>query len=552
MIFNTFKKVTSSGDTYAQVPSGGRLDFLSGSTLNVAGTFATTAAMSIGSQANTAGSGVTLSASSVGALRVFADDNGASVADSVRGIQARTLLTVDQTGGSIRSLQGQLKMLTGVDVTSGIYTALQGYVEMAGTHSAKTGSTFSCIDASMEITTALTVDSGGEAFGIHVETTGAGTITNNGTCAAIGVTKASGAAKWPIGLYVVGTDAIIGGLIGRFATSAATTSAIPFATTQDIWTDGQLSTFEVHGSSASDLTSAYCAKVGRFRHVITTSSGSVAHETYGLMGQVVVKATTLTHLHSGLIGTFEGHTSGVVLNSTYTTGGHAGVISRIGGHAAITCTTPLYGFLAWNNASAAVASGTLAAYGTAVLSTSYQWPKGLYIPSGSCTLPIDVTSSVMGAAGRIAKFYGSCAAGNMGDGYGAVETDLTLSGTVAGMVAASSTWVNVTGASVDAGSQTVCVRNDGIYVTATGTPMDGATAIIGGRLQYVAEGGGNPGALYLWQTNISDNVLTALFSVNTIEDMGGSSGAASSGGYKIPFVKFANSGTVYYINMYTS
>ena len=35
MIFNTFKKYTSGSDTYAIVPSGGRLDFLSGSSLNI-------------------------------------------------------------------------------------------------------------------------------------------------------------------------------------------------------------------------------------------------------------------------------------------------------------------------------------------------------------------------------------------------------------------------------------------------------------------------------------------------------------------------------------
>lgn len=205
MIFNTFKKTsTSACVAYTEVPSGSRLDFLSGSTLNVAGTFASTAALSIGSQANTSGSGIALSASATGALRVFADDNGASIGDSVRCLQGRTLLTIDQTGGTIRSVQGQLKMLTGIDVTSGIYTAVQGYVEMAGTHSAKTGSTFSCIDASMEIGTALTVDSGGEAFGVHIETTGAGTITNNGTCAALGITKASGAASWPYGIYLSG------------------------------------------------------------------------------------------------------------------------------------------------------------------------------------------------------------------------------------------------------------------------------------------------------------------------------------------------------------
>ena len=135
-------------------------------------------------------------------MRVYADDAGASIGVSSRNFLARTLLTVDQDGGSIRSVMGQLKLADGVDVTTGIYTAVQGYLEMAGTHVAQTGSTLSCIDASMEIVTALTVDSGGEACGIHVETTGAGTITNNGTCAGILVDKASGAADWPVGLSV--------------------------------------------------------------------------------------------------------------------------------------------------------------------------------------------------------------------------------------------------------------------------------------------------------------------------------------------------------------
>jgi hypothetical protein len=170
----------------------------------------------------------------------------------------------------------------------------------------------------------------------------------------------------------------------------------------------------------------------------------------------------------------------------------------------------------------------------------------------NATNGIETSLAAIGANGRIAKFAGTCAAGNMGDGYGAVETELTLSGTVAGMVAASSTWVNVTGASVACGSNVICTRNDGIYVTATGTPMANATAIIGGRLQYVADGGGNPGALYLWQTNIYDNVLTALLSVNTIADMGGSTGAASGNDYKIPLFKDETAGQVWYVNIYHS
>jgi len=186
------------------------------------------------------GSGVKLTSTHTGAVKIYADDGGASIASSVRGLLSRTLLTVDQTGSSIRAAMGQLKLATGVDVQSGIYTGLQGYVELAGTHSAKTGSTFSCIDASAEITTALTVDSGGEFFGIHVETTGAGTITNNGTCAAIGITKASGAASWPVGLSVGTSIATTGISIGTCTTGVTigdTTTAVAVTGTA---TDGIL------------------------------------------------------------------------------------------------------------------------------------------------------------------------------------------------------------------------------------------------------------------------------------------------------------------------
>ena len=193
------------------------------------------------------------------------------------------------------------------------------------------------------------------------------------------------------------------------------------------------------------------------------------------------------------------------------------------------------------------------------MSGTTSWTKGLYLQAActtgididNATIAIDATCAAIGATGRIAKFYGTCAAGNMGDGYGAVETDLTLTGTAAGMVAASSTWVNMA-ASSSGGGNLITPRNDGIYVSATGTPMSASKAVMGGRFHYVAEGGGNPGSLFLFSTNISDNALTAIFDVNAIDDLGGSSGAASSGGYKIPFVKFVNSGTVYYINLYTS
>jgi len=150
-----------------------------------------------------AGSGIALSSDDRSAVAVYGDDNGLSIASNVYNLRTRLLLTVDQAGASIRALMAQLKCADGVDVETGIYTASQGYLELAGTHIAKNGATLSCIDASLEIGTKLTTNVGGEACGIHVETTGAGTITNNGTCAGILIDKAAGAADWPMGLYVL-------------------------------------------------------------------------------------------------------------------------------------------------------------------------------------------------------------------------------------------------------------------------------------------------------------------------------------------------------------
>jgi len=160
--------------------------------------------------------------------------------------------------------------------------------------------------------------------------------------------------------------------IGIFASSAATNRAVPFRTTQNVYSDGQLSTMEVHGSSDANLTSAYSAKCGRYRHVINIgSSGAVAHETYGLMGQLVVKQATLQHLHAGLIGTFEGHTSGVVINGSYAYGA-AGVMARVGGGGAITATKPVCGMVSfWNGA--ALAGGKSIGFGNAHVTTAWSY-----------------------------------------------------------------------------------------------------------------------------------------------------------------------------------
>ncbi len=171
----------------------------------------------------TAGSGIPISSTQTGAVKVYSDDVGVNINSSVRGFLSRFLLTIDQTGGSIRALMGQLKFANLIDVMTGVYTANQGYVELAGTSIAKGYAHLSCFDASLEIGSSLTVNQYGKVAGIYIETTGTGTITvdSGGLMAGVVVTKASGAASWPIGVLISGADVIQGINVGSFSSTDA-------------------------------------------------------------------------------------------------------------------------------------------------------------------------------------------------------------------------------------------------------------------------------------------------------------------------------------------
>jgi len=157
-----------------------------------------------GTYSSEADNGIVLSSTNTRPVSFLFDDSGSDLTGgNYRAVLSRILLTVDQSACTINAIRGQLKMLDLVDVATGIYAPVQGYLEMAGTHVIKADATFSCFSASMEIGTSMTVNNDGEAAGIHVETTGAGTITNNGTCAGILIDKATGAADWPVGVRVL-------------------------------------------------------------------------------------------------------------------------------------------------------------------------------------------------------------------------------------------------------------------------------------------------------------------------------------------------------------
>jgi len=157
-----------------------------------------------GTYQSTADGGVILDSTNKYNAGFLADDSGSNIGDSVRNVLARTLLTATQSGGSIRSLMGQLKILTDIDVGTGVYTAVQGYIELVGNTDVATGGKMSGMDISLEVASGatFTIDSGGLFAGLKIETTGAGTITNNGTCAAIYIDDGGTVTDWPVGIDI--------------------------------------------------------------------------------------------------------------------------------------------------------------------------------------------------------------------------------------------------------------------------------------------------------------------------------------------------------------
>ncbi len=345
--------------------------------------------------------------------------------------------------------------------------------------------------------------------------------------------------------------------IGNWKAAQASGNAVLFATGMDFNSDGQLDVMGSFGESTSDLTSAYSAKAGRFRHLITAEADTVFNqETYGLIGQLSVKNGSLNHYHGGLMGTFETGT----LCHIQTSYGAGAVIARMGGSGTtVESGGLLAGFLSIQHMSAFTATGTMAAFATHKTADGIAWPIGLYMQTGSVDKAgvlnvgsdgLYVTVAALTSGDAYSGIRSIVTANDNTNTYGAAgyfQTDLT--GTIAGTVYGMGSWINM-GASSVGGSNMICAQDNGIWVPTAGAPMASAKAVIGMRMEYVAEGGEDPGSLFLFSTNIYDNALTAMFDVNAMVDTGGSSTAATGNDFKIPFIKEASTGIVWYVNAY--
>ncbi len=379
---------------------------------------ASEAPLTVGTFSSATGSiGVVLTRALVtAAARVYADDGGANLfaAGSVpdlRGLVSRLLITHSQSdSGAFTRLFGAQGVLKAYQVgwTDEAHAGVQGLAELVGSTTTFGGNGVTAgVIGQLSTSGTVTIGSTHILAGVAALSNMMGTVTQTGKSVAFlaktydttNWSDATARTAWGIGMYMPRGSVVQGLRIGDWVGSGAAGSAILFGTGLNFYSDGQLDIVGAYGENTSNLTSAYSAKVGRFRclAVGATAALTMAQEMYGLVGQLIATSVTLTHLHAGLMGTFEGNTTANVLNSAYTVG-HAGVIARIGGHAVITATTPLAGFLAFNNAAAALTGGISTAFAASSASASYPWSVGIYMPVGSVNQAIRIGAWVAAAA----------------------------------------------------------------------------------------------------------------------------------------------------------
>lgn len=164
---------------------------------------------------------------------------------------------------------------------------------------------------------------------------------------------------------------------------------------------------------------------------------------------------------------------------------------------------------------------------------------------------LEITGALTSAtAGRGLSSVVSIANPNLGDGYGgAVEMDLTISGTSAGHSAASSSWVNMlTGTHA---SVYICAQNNGIYEDSACT-LTSARLIFGMRAQMIVDATDLAAASRAcpFSVNTNNMSISAVIDCNNLTDLGLVTDAGSDDGTLIPLM-IDNAGTKKYVKIYS-
>jgi hypothetical protein len=215
------------------------------------------------------------------------------------------------------------------------------------------------------------------------------------------------------------------------------------------------------------------------------------------------------------------------------------------------------GFRAFLNNSGTVTNG-YAFYVDA--ESGYPWKYGLYVEDGMATTGIYISGGTTGiqltgtlatAASRAIKSAVTINDGNLGDGYGTNEFDLTITGTGAGHIAATSSWVNVPSGTHGAGGTFIVPLTVGVYEADAATITD-STIIFGMRMQAIITDT-DAARLCPLDINVSGDTIDAIWNAPTKTHLGYAEDATTDSTKcgDIPFMIDSN-GAVFYIRIYDS
>lgn len=373
-------------------------------------------------------------------------------------------------------------------------------------------------------------------------------------------------------LLVAGTAEIS---IAGSSISPTTTNGAALGTTSLMWSDLFLASGGVINFNANDVTITHSTDK---LTVASTWTASTAGRPFGVN-------LTLSVVGGGYVNALKGY-----VDCTTGDGGSTGLVSAVNSEIAMPaqCRGAYYPLEAeWVGGASTVfdSPGTgsqsgflwIAASGT----VDYMDSKGVFfsingltaeatglLSADSQTLRVDVNQGttrylVMSQAenylslncstlgntnDRIASLKGTQATPNMVDGYGLIESELSVSGTATGIVALTSAWINL---GDSATIPTYChVHTDGIY---------DATAILTNAYlswgKYSCQLSSNPKWCSLWELNFSgaDSEVDSIFNCNDMDlALGYLAGTPTDNAIgTIPFCSNAGSG-IKYIRLYDS
>jgi len=420
---------------------------------------------------------------------------------------------------------------------SNVTTITQNTITLAG-------STKINLDGPTDVTGAVVLDS--------AETTG---LTFSGATYTTGISMPGGKSYNPIHIGVKSNDADAGliltgvvddtGGVMIFCDDGNDTLA---NVTSPIWTRYLIT--KDQGTGGPTATGGFFQTKTLTGLTFTTGSYT-ALKAYMQVGGTLVTdsaSTEVSIINAGI--TFEGDytctsgtLSGVDINindGTNTIGTHTGLIIRKTSSSTAGWTTGIS--IADAGAVTGISIGTTT--------------TGMTI--AACTTGISITTvttgiSVIGTGATASAKAVSTSGftlnnGNLTDGYGIVECDLTLTGTVAGHVSALSSWVNM--ATVTTGSNYVCAQSNGLW-SDTGGILTNGVFIFGMRAQCLLQtNGGVSGAkFYPFSVVNNTNVTTALFKCNAgSSDMGTTAVSKTTEGKYVPL--YEDDAGVHYVLIY--